>query len=461
MSILAAVAVPHPPLIIPEVGLGKEKQIQSTIDSYNKVMEFVASLEPETVVIVSPHMETYADYIHVASGSGESGSFSQFGAGAVRIDSVYDEVFIDELCDVFKTKNLSAGKLGHKMTELDHATMIPMWFLNKYLQNYKVVRIGISGLDLCEHYRVGQAIAEVASRLNRKTVFIGSGDLSHRLLEDGPYGFDSNGPVFDKGIAESFRESDFYKLLSIPSNVCEGAGECGFRPFVMMAGALDCKSIEGNLYSYEGPFGVGYAVAGFKVTGESRDNNYLDKFLNAQIEKNSKSRESSDEYTSLARASMEHYVKTHSMLSRPDGLSKDLIKNRAAVFVSLKKFGQLRGCIGSLAPTCDCVADEIIKFAVNACSYDPRFEPVREDELPFITVSVDVLTEPEKIGSIEELNPKKYGVIVRAGHKSGVLLPDLEGVDTPQEQIRICRRKGNISDEESVELERFEVIRHF
>ena len=102
-----------------------------------------------------------------------------------------------------------------------------------------------------------------------------------------------------------------------------------------------------------------------------------------------------------------------------------------------------------------------MKLLSLQCSYDPRFEPVREDELPFITVSVDVLTEPEKIGSIEELNPKKYGVIVRAGHKSGVLLPDLEGVDTPQEQIRICRRKGNISDEESVELERFEVIRHF
>ncbi|MDY6469479.1 MAG: AmmeMemoRadiSam system protein A [Succinivibrio dextrinosolvens] len=461
MSILAAVAVPHPPLIIPEVGLGKEKKIQSTIDSYNSVMEFVASFKPETVVISSPHMESYADYIHVASGSGESGSFSQFGAGAVRIDSVYDEVFIDELCADFKTKNLSAGKLGHKMTELDHATMIPMWFLNKYLQNYKVVRIGISGLDLCEHYRVGQAIAEVASRLKRKTVFIGSGDLSHRLLEDGPYGFDSNGPVFDKGIAESFRESDFFKLLSIPSNVCEGAGECGFRPFVMMAGVLDRKAIDGKLLSYEGPFGVGYAVACFSVTGEDDDNNYLDRFLKAQREQNTKSKESSDEYAYLARASMEHYVKKHSMLQRPEGLSRDLTKKRAAVFVSLKKFGQLRGCIGSLAPTSECVADEIIKFAVNACSYDPRFEPVREEELPFITVSVDVLTEPEKIGSIEELNPKKYGVIVRAGHKSGVLLPDLEGVDTPQEQIRICRRKGNISDDESVELERFEVIRHF
>ena len=131
MSILAAVAVPHPPLIIPEVGLGKEKQIQSTIDSYNKVMEFVASLEPETVVIVSPHMETYADYIHVASGSGESGSFSQFGAGSVRIDAVYDEGFVDELCDELKSKDISAGRLGHKMSELDHATMIPMWFLNK------------------------------------------------------------------------------------------------------------------------------------------------------------------------------------------------------------------------------------------------------------------------------------------------------------------------------------------
>lgn len=461
MSVLAAVAVPHPPLIIPQVGMGREKQIQATVDSYNKVMEFIASLKPETVVIASPHMETYADYIHVASGQGASGSFAQFGASDVRIEASYDEGFIDELCDEFNAKNLSAGKLGHKMSELDHATMIPMWFLNKYLSSYKVVRIGISGLDICDHYRVGKAVSDVASRLKRKVVFIGSGDLSHRLLVDGPYGFNENGPVFDRSIADSFKKADFNHLLSIPSPVCDGAGECGFRPFVMMAGALDRKSINGELLSYEGPFGVGYAVARFSVTGDDNNNNYLDKFLDSVKKNNDKSKANGDEYTSLARASMEHYVKTQSMLERPDNLPSDLIKKKAAVFVSLKKFGALRGCIGSLAPTCDCVADEIIRFAVNACSHDPRFEPVREDELPYITVSVDVLTSPEKISSTDELDPKKYGVIVRSGYKSGVLLPDLEGVDTPQEQIRICRRKGGIADDESVELERFEVIRHF
>lgn len=461
MSVLAAVAVPHPPLIIPQVGMGREKQIEATVDSYNKVMELIASLNPESVVIASPHMETYADYIHVASGHGASGSFAQFGASDVRIEANYDEGFIDELCDEFNSKALSAGKLGHKMSELDHATMIPMWFLNRYLSSYKVVRIGISGLDVCDHYRVGKAVSDVASKLKRRVVFIGSGDLSHRLLDDGPYGFNENGPVFDKAIAESFKESDFNHLLSIPSPVCDGAGECGFRPFVMMAGALDRKAIDGELLSYEGPFGVGYAVARFSVTGDDNNNNYLDKFLDSVKKNNDKSKENGDEYTSLARASMEHYVKTQSMLERPDNLPSDLIKKRAAVFVSLKKFGALRGCIGSLAPTCDCVADEIIRFAVNACSHDPRFEPVREDELPYITVSVDVLTSPEKISSTDELDPKKYGVIVRSGYKSGVLLPDLEGVDTPQDQIRICRRKGGIADDESVELERFEVIRHF
>ena len=461
MSVLAAVAVPHPPLIIPQVGMGREKQIQTTVDSYNKVMEFLSSLNPETVVIASPHMETYADYIHVASGPGCSGSFAQFGASDVRIEASYDEGFIEELCDEFNAKDLSAGKLGNKMSELDHATMIPMWFLNKYLTSYKVVRIGISGLDICDHYRVGRAVSDVASRLKRKVVFIGSGDLSHRLLDDGPYGFNENGPVFDRTIADSFKKADFNLLLSIPSNICDGAGECGFRPFVMMAGALDRKAIDGNLLSYEGPFGVGYAVASFSVTGDDNNNNYLDKFLDSEKKSNDKSKANGDEYTSLARASMEHYVKTQSILQRPDNLPSDLINKKAAVFVSLKKFGALRGCIGSLAPTCDCVADEIIRFAVNACSHDPRFEPVREDELPYITVSVDVLTSPEKISSTDELDPKKYGVIVRSGYKSGVLLPDLEGVDTPQEQIRICRRKGGIADDESVELERFEVIRHF
>src|SRR5690606_36304199 len=133
--------------------------------------------------------------------------------------------------------------------------------------------------------------------------------------------------------------------------------------------------------------------------------------------------------------------------------------NRRGVFVSIKKNGNLRGCIGTIRPVTKNIAQEIIRNAVEAGVYDPRFSPVEEDELPELEFSVDVLTEPVKANK-EELDPKKYGVIVRSGHKTGVLLPNLEGVDTVEEQLRIALQKAGISPDEDYDIEKFEVIRH-
>ena len=133
---------------------------------------------------------------------------------------------------------------------------------------------------------------------------------------------------------------------------------------------------------------------------------------------------------------------------------------RAGAFVSIHKHGYLRGCIGTIGPTRDSVAEEIIENAISASTRDPRFSPVTEDELPWLEISVDVLGEAEPIDSPEELDPRRYGVIVTSGRKRGLLLPDLEGVDTPAQQIDIASRKAGIRKGEKISLERFEVIRH-
>ncbi|MCF7924663.1 MAG: AmmeMemoRadiSam system protein A, partial [Candidatus Izimaplasma sp.] len=133
---------------------------------------------------------------------------------------------------------------------------------------------------------------------------------------------------------------------------------------------------------------------------------------------------------------------------------------KAGVFVSLKKYGNLRGCIGTTGPTTNSIADEIIQNAISAGLRDPRFPSVEEDELDKLSVSVDVLMPPESIDSIEQLDTKKYGVIVRHRGRSGLLLPNLEGIDTPQEQVNIALRKAGIYQDADYDLERFEVIRH-
>ena len=133
---------------------------------------------------------------------------------------------------------------------------------------------------------------------------------------------------------------------------------------------------------------------------------------------------------------------------------------RAGAFVSLHIHGQLRGCIGTISPMTANLASEIISNAVSAGNYDPRFSPVREDELPFLEYSVDVLSSAEPIDSMAELDVKRYGVIVSCGGRRGLLLPDLDGVDTPEQQVDIARRKGGIGKNEPYTLERFEVVRH-
>lgn len=163
----------------------------------------------------------------------------------------------------------------------------------------------------------------------------------------------------------------------------------------------------------------------------------------------------------LAKQTVEEYVQTRHMPETPLEPA-DVMSVHAGVFVSLKKHGDLRGCIGTFLPQYDNVADETIHNAVSAATRDPRFSPVTPDELDEIDYSVDVLSKPETVKSLDELDPKRYGVIVSLGHRRGLLLPDLEGVDTVEYQLSIAMSKAGISSSEAgdVQIERFEVKRY-
>jgi len=166
-------------------------------------------------------------------------------------------------------------------------------------------------------------------------------------------------------------------------------------------------------------------------------------------------------YVKLARETIENYIKQGEIITPPKDLPEEMINQKAGVFVSLKKNANLRGCIGTFMPVQENIAQEIIKNAISAAVGDPRFSPVAASELSNLTISVDVLSPPEEISDISELDPKKYGVIVSSGYKKGLLLPDLEGVDTAEEQINITKRKAGIYPDEKVKLHRFEVKRFF
>lgn len=460
MSIHAAFIVPHPPLIIPEVGRGEEKKIQNTIDAYNEVGRRIAEIKPQTIIVISPHSIMYGDYIHISPGQGARGDMSRFHAPDVVIKKKYDSTYIFALCEAVERHGISAGTSGEKDESIDHGTMVPLYYVEKQYTDYELVRISISGLSPLEHYRFGQCLEEAASLLNRNVVIIASGDLSHKLGKGGPYGFAEEGPVFDRQITKAMSSGNFMNFLTFEESFSEAAAECGLRSFIEMAGALDGKEVKPDFLSYEGPFGVGYAVCCYSVGGLDENRHFGERLILQQENKAKDLRKSEDPYVKLARQTLETYIRTGKRLVRPIELPGELLNNQAGVFVSLKKDGQLRGCIGTIAPVENCIADEIIQNAISSGTRDPRFSPVLESELSSLIYSVDVLKTPEKISSMDELDVKCYGVIVTRGRQRGLLLPNLDGVDTPEKQVNIALQKAGISPAESYEMERFEVVRH-
>jgi AmmeMemoRadiSam system protein A len=307
---------------------------------------------------------------------------------------------------------------------------------------------------------LGRCITKTAQKLGRRIVFVASGDLSHKLKEDGPYGFSEEGVRFDKEVTEAMREGDFLRLLEFSPDFCEAAAECGLRSFIILAGALSGKAVTSDLLSYEGTFGVGYAVCEFVITGDEEERHFDKIFTQKQRDLAKERQKSEDAYVHLARISLETYVTTGKYAKLPEDLPEELTARKAGVFVSLKKHGSLRGCIGTIAPVTQSIAKEILKNAVSAGAEDPRFPPVTEDELSELIYSVDVLGEAEPIKEKISLDVKRYGVIVTSGRKRGLLLPNLEGVETIDQQVSIAKKKAGIYDNEKFSLERFEVVRH-
>jgi AmmeMemoRadiSam system protein A len=261
---------------------------------------------------------------------------------------------------------------------------------------------------------------------------------------------------------------EFNRLLDFEESFCEKAAECGHRSFTIMAGALDGLSVTAHELSHEATFGVGYGICSFEVGGRDDSRHFLDKWRDEKLASLERKREDEDPYVRLARYSLESYVTLGKRVKKEElsgpkwsDMPREMYEKRNGTFVSIHKDGMLRGCIGTILPTRDCIVDEILQNAISAGTQDPRFSPIQEDELPFLEMSVDVLDTPEMIESKDELDVKRYGVIVTSGRKRGLLLPNLDGVDTIEEQIEIACRKAGIRDDEDYFLERFEVIRHY
>ena len=465
MSLQGHYLLPHPPIVIPEVGKGEEEKIKATSKSMHFVGQEISHKAPGTIVIVTPHGVMFEDAVALSYEDEMQGDFEHFGITGITMQCKINKALTSKIYELSFNENIPVVMATNELlrehgaaVRLDHGAMVPLYFINQYYTDYKLVHITYAPIDDMSLYKFGMTIEEAARELNEKTVFIASGDLSHKLKKDGPYEYSPLGEKFDTEFLGLLKAGDAAGVFGMDKEVVCGAGECGRRSVAMLLGTLEGKKFNGELLSYEGTFGVGYGVMRYNIIAE--DQSMLDKFKVLQDIAQKKKHEQKDPYVRLARESLTSYLNTGKVLSRmPDYVTEEMKNNKRGAFVSLKKHGSLRGCIGTIFPVTDSIAEEIVRNAVEAGINDPRFYEVNKKELLDIDFSVDVLTEPEP-AQIEELDPKIYGVIVKSQGRTGLLLPDLEGVDTVGDQITIALEKAGINPEEDYSLQKFQVIRH-
>ena len=434
---------PHPPIMVPEVGRESIAGVVDSIDAMSELTKRLIESGAESVVLISPHAPLEVDSFVAYEGPEVFGDFSRFNAAGTYFTMRVDGELLAAIKEAAASENYEVNSLPEQ--DLDHGTAVPLYFLLRNGWQGRVVTLGYSFLSNDDHIRFGSCIRKAVDQVGRNVAFIASGDLSHRLKPHAPAGYNPNAHVFDDQVVEALRSNEPQRIVNIDFDLRRLAGECGYRSMLVAIGASSELPLSCEVLSYEAPFGVGYLVA--QLTNQPGRS----------------ATQQTDEISipALARQAVETFVRSGEVLSAPRS-TLDLLASRAPCFVSLKTLdGELRGCIGTIEPAKDTLAEEIVANAISAATGDPRFDPVRPEELSTLRYSVDVLFPAEET-VMEDLDPSVYGVIVEddSGSRRGLLLPDIPGIDNAEQQVEIAARKAGIGRDESVTLYRFRVERY-
>lgn len=455
-SLVFAGIAPHPPIMVPEVGREASAEVRGSIEAMRELTERLIESGAETIVLVSPHAPLEARAFVAYEDAQLYGDFANFRAPETRVEAPLDEEMLGAISLAAAEQDYEViGIRGHN---LDHGTAVPLYFLQRNGWRGSVVALGYSFLSNDDHLRFGACIKRAAEAVGRAVAFVASGDLSHRLKPEAPAGYYPQAHLFDEEVVEAIRDAQPERIINIDQDLRRLAGECGYRSMLIALGVTENASQDYEVLHYEAPFGVGYMVAQIvRETLTAKDKvSEQDKPAVETLAQ----QPDAQQLLSLARSAIETFVREGRVIEKPSSLAP-MLEECAACFVSIKTFeGDLRGCIGTIEPVEETLAAEVIANAVSSATRDPRFPPVTPDELSHLRYSVDVLSTPEPT-QFEELDPKLYGVIVEdeSGGRRGLLLPDLQGIETASQQVEIAARKAGIKPGTPLRFSRFRVER--
>ena len=434
--------------MVPEVGGIAAVEVNTSIDAMRDLTARIIDSGAETIVLISPHAPLESRAFVAYHGNRLQGSFADFLAAGTGVEAALDEELLSAITH-------AAHDQGYKLVtirdrDLDHGTSVPLYFLQRNGWRGKLVSLGYTFLSNQDHLNFGSCIRAAAEKIGTPTAIIASGDLSHRLKPSAPAGYQKDAHLFDEEIVAAIRAGAPERIINIDPKLRKMAGECGYRSMLVALGATEGLPPSYEVLSYEAPFGVGYMVAQLTFEQHKSGAGIVDCLIDSVVPLD-------QDLPSIAR----HAVETFVTEGRHIEARFSTLYSPAACFVSIKTMtGELRGCIGTIEPARASLEEELITNAINAAMRDPRFPPLKKEELPFLKYSVDVLSglEPSRI---QDLDPSLFGVVVgnEAGTLRGVLLPQINGVGSAQQQVAIAARKAGIAPGSAVTILRFRVAR--
>jgi AmmeMemoRadiSam system protein A/AmmeMemoRadiSam system protein B len=437
--------------MVPEVGREAISEVRGSIEAMAELTRRIIRSGAETVVIISPHAPLSPDAFVAYHAKQLRGDFANFRAPATTVGFPLDEELLAAITTAAAAKNYEVPALADY--DLDHGTAVPLYFLDRNGWRGRVVALGYSFLGNEDHLKFGECVCSAAESIGRAVAFVASGDLSHRLKPEAPAGYNPSAHFFDEQVVDALKHNTPSQIVDIDQDLRRAAGECGYRSMLVALGLAQTLPAACEVLHYEAPFGVGYLVAqltNVKTSGV--------KEVHSETVSDPTTVE--EDLPALARRAVETFVRTGKQISVPQNAA-EILGVRAACFVSIKtRQGELRGCIGTIEPVKETLGEELVANAISAATRDPRFAPVDESELPNLKYSVDIMSASEP-ATFADLDPAVYGVIVEneSGLFRGLLLPDIAGVDTVQQQVDIAARKAGIPPGTPLKFSRFRVDR--